>query len=48
VQWPAVREKFRRLVGNAGVPGDRVEEILGRIESFEDLTSPDALTDLLS
>jgi 2-methylcitrate dehydratase PrpD len=47
VQWPAVREKFRRLVGNAGMPEGQVEEILGRIESFEGLASPSELTDLL-
>ena len=47
VQWPAVREKFRRLVGNAGMPEDQMEEILGRIESFESLASPSELTELL-
>ena len=47
VQWPAVREKFRRLVGNAGMPEERVEEILRRIESFEGLASPAGLTELL-
>ena len=47
VQWPAVREKFRRLVGTAGVPHDKVDEILRRIERFEDLASPFELTDLL-
>jgi 2-methylcitrate dehydratase PrpD len=47
VHWPAVREKFRRLVGNAGMPGDQVEEILRRIESFDGLSSPFELTDLL-
>jgi 2-methylcitrate dehydratase PrpD len=47
VQWPAVREKFRRLVGTAGVPHDEVGEMLRRIERFEDLTSPFELTDLL-
>jgi len=47
VQWPAVREKFRRLVGNAGVQDDRVEEILRKIENFENLGSPFALTDFL-
>ena len=47
VQWPAVRDKFRRLVGNAGMPEDQVEEILRRIESFEDLASPSDLTELL-
>ena len=47
VQWPAVREKFRRLVGNAGMPEDQMEEILGRIESFESLASPTELTELL-
>jgi 2-methylcitrate dehydratase PrpD len=47
VQWPPVRKKFRRLVGNAGMPEDQVEEILRRIESFEDLASPFELTELL-
>jgi 2-methylcitrate dehydratase PrpD len=47
VQWPAVREKFRRLVGNAGVLEDQVEEILRRIESFEQLANPSELTELL-
>ena len=47
VQWPAVREKFRRLVGNAGMPEDQVEEILRSIESFESLASPSELTELL-
>jgi 2-methylcitrate dehydratase PrpD len=47
VQWPAVREKFRRLVGNAGMPKDQVEEALRRIESFEDLPGPSPLTELL-
>jgi 2-methylcitrate dehydratase PrpD len=47
VQWPAVREKFRRLVGNAGMPGQQVEEILGGIESFDRLASPSELTELL-
>jgi 2-methylcitrate dehydratase PrpD len=47
VQWPAVREKFRRLVGNAGMPEDQVEEILRRIESFEGLASPLELTEQL-
>jgi len=47
VQWPAVREKFRRLVGNAGMPEDQVAEILRRIESFEGLGSPSELTALL-
>jgi 2-methylcitrate dehydratase PrpD len=47
VQWPAVREKFRRLVGSAGMPGDQVEETLRRIESFESLTRPSELTELL-
>jgi hypothetical protein len=42
-----VREKFRRLVGNAGMPEDKVEEILRRIESFEGLVSPSELTELL-
>jgi len=42
-----VREKFRRLVGNAGMPEDQMEEILGRIESFEGLASPTELTELL-
>jgi 2-methylcitrate dehydratase PrpD len=48
VQWPAVREKFRRLVGNAGMPGDQVDEILRRIENFEALASPFELTGLLT
>lgn len=47
VQWPAVREKFRRLVGNAGVRDDRVEETLLKIENFESLANPFELTDLL-
>jgi 2-methylcitrate dehydratase PrpD len=47
VQWPAVQEKFRRLVGNAGMPVDQVEEILRRIERFEGLASPFELTELL-
>jgi 2-methylcitrate dehydratase PrpD len=47
VQWPAVREKFRRLVGNAGMAHDQVEAILRRIESFEDLAEPSELTELL-
>jgi 2-methylcitrate dehydratase PrpD len=47
VQWPAVREKFRRLVGNAGMPDAHVEELLRRVERFEKLASPSALTDLL-
>ena len=47
VQWPAVREKFRRLVGNAGMPDDRVEETLRRIENFEGLAGPSELTELL-
>jgi 2-methylcitrate dehydratase PrpD len=47
VQWPAVREKFRRLVGNAGMPEKQVEEILGRVERFDSLASPFELTKLL-
>jgi 2-methylcitrate dehydratase PrpD len=47
VQWPAVREKFRRLVGNAGMPEDQVEDTLHRIESFEGLANPSELTELL-
>jgi 2-methylcitrate dehydratase PrpD len=47
VQWPAVRQKFRRLVGNAGMPEDHVEEILLRIERFEGLASPSELMALL-
>jgi len=47
VQCPAVREKFRRLVGNAGMPDDRVEETLRRIENFEGLSGPSELTELL-
>jgi 2-methylcitrate dehydratase PrpD len=44
VQWPAVRDKFRRLVGTAGMPEDRVEEVLRRVERFEDLASSSELT----
>jgi 2-methylcitrate dehydratase PrpD len=44
VQWPAVREKFRRLVGNAGMPAIDVEETLRRIENLEGLASPSDLT----
>jgi len=47
VQWPAVRDKVRRLVGNAGMREDQVEEILRRIERFENLASPSELTELL-
>jgi 2-methylcitrate dehydratase PrpD len=47
VQWPAVREKFRRLVGNAGMPEDQGEQILQRIEHFDTLESPFELTELL-
>jgi len=47
VQWPAVREKFRRLVGNAGMPTERVEATLRTIEGFDRLTSPSELTGLL-
>ena len=47
VQWPAVREKFRRLAGNAGMPEDQVEAILRRIENFGGLASPSELTGLL-
>jgi 2-methylcitrate dehydratase PrpD len=47
VQWPAVREKFRRLVGHAGMPGEQTDAILRRIESFEQLASPFELTELL-
>ncbi len=47
VQWPAVREKFRRLVSYAGMPEIQMEEILGRIERFEDLANPSELTELL-
>lgn len=47
VQWPAVREKFRRLVGNAGTPKDQMEEILRRVERFEGLAHPSELTELL-
>jgi 2-methylcitrate dehydratase PrpD len=47
VQWPVVREKFRRLVGDAGMPAEQVEDILRRIESFESLESPSDLTSLL-
>jgi 2-methylcitrate dehydratase PrpD len=47
VQWPAVRDKFRRLVGNAGVASERVDAMLGRIEGLERLTTASDLTDLL-
>jgi 2-methylcitrate dehydratase PrpD len=47
VQWPAVREKFRTLVGEAGMLEKPVEEILRRIESFEGLASASKLTELL-
>lgn len=47
VQWPAVRQKFRRLVGNAGMLEEQVEEILRRLERFEQLASPSELTGLL-
>lgn len=47
VQWGAVREKFRRLVGNAGMPDGQVGETLRRIERFEALESPSELTELL-
>ena len=47
VQWPAVRNKFRRLVADAGMPEDQVEEVLRRIERFEALKSPSDLTELL-
>ena len=47
VQWPAVREKFRRLVGNAGMPAGRLETILGRIENFDQLAGPSDLMELL-
>jgi 2-methylcitrate dehydratase PrpD len=47
VQWPAVRDKFRRLVGNAGVPGDQVEDALRRIENLEDMADPSGLMELL-
>jgi 2-methylcitrate dehydratase PrpD len=47
VQWPAVREKFRRLVRNAGMPEEQMEEILRRVERFEGLASPSKLTELL-
>jgi 2-methylcitrate dehydratase PrpD len=47
VQWPAVRDKFRRLVGGAGMPEDQVEETLRRIEHFEGLAGPSELTELL-
>ena len=47
VQWPAVREKVRRLVGTAGMPEDAVEEMLRRIERFESLGRPFELTELL-
>ena len=47
VQWPAVREKFRRLVGHGGMPKDQVEAILRRLENFERLGNPSELTGLL-
>lgn len=47
VQWPAVREKFRRLVGNAGLQEERVEEVLHRVEHFERLANPAALMERL-
>ena len=47
VQWPAVREKFRRLVGSAGMPEEQVEETLCKLETFEDLASPSELTEPL-
>jgi len=47
VQWPAVRDKFRRLVGTAGMAEDQVGEVLGRIERFESLANPSELTELL-
>ncbi len=47
VQWPAVREKFRRLVGSAGMPEHQVEEILRTIENFEGLANPFELTERL-
>jgi 2-methylcitrate dehydratase PrpD len=47
VQWPAVREKFRRLVGNAGMPSDQANETLHRIENFESVTSAFELTEML-
>jgi 2-methylcitrate dehydratase PrpD len=47
VQWPAVREKFRRLVGTAGMAEDQMTEVLGRIERFETLANPSELTEWL-
>jgi 2-methylcitrate dehydratase PrpD len=47
VQWPAVRDKFRRLVGTAGMPADQTEEILRRIERFDGLAHPSHLMELL-
>ncbi len=47
VQWEAVREKFRRLVGNAGMPEGQVGATLRRIENFEGLANPSELTELL-
>jgi 2-methylcitrate dehydratase PrpD len=47
VQWPAVRQKFRRLLGAAGMPDGRVEEVLHAIEHFEELTAPAALMERL-
>ena len=43
VQWPAVRAKFRRLAGNAGMPDEQAEAVLGRIEHFEALVTPSEL-----
>jgi 2-methylcitrate dehydratase PrpD len=47
VQWPAVREKFRRLVTDAGMSEDHVETILRSVEAFEALPGPFELTQLL-
>jgi 2-methylcitrate dehydratase PrpD len=47
VQWPAVREKFRRLVSYAGMADGQVEETLDRIERFEHLSNPSELMELL-
>jgi len=47
VQWPAVRDKVRRLVGGAGIATDQVAAILRTIEHFERLAGPSELTELL-
>jgi 2-methylcitrate dehydratase PrpD len=47
VEWPAVRDKFRRLVGGAGMPAAKTEEMLRRIEHFDALAHPSDLMELL-